>query len=399
MFEIHCIRETKSEKVVEKVKNYASIEPNLAILFIAGILKNSKNINLDCNSIVVPVEGIITPTGFWSQGILALLTDSEVSIQIFKGSASEVYQKIKTAKKENFNLLIYPMIFIKSRLSLLKTLTKLKRTSELEKVSKVFEEIIYPMNTMLRPFRDEDKTAVAINLFPLNIGIGIPKIFLNGKAVDRGVLNISFKDKISCEFTDIFPEKGKSFEETAEILSQELINAKIVDLVKKGLAIKEIDGKSVKEFLNKQGIKMRGNLKNDLEDENFFGATPYGLWMISKETFGSSMLGLMDYDLRFYPSLFEADIFYDKAIFGGEFIKGGMKRIVDNIQESDFAIIDQNLMLMFEERIVEITKILKGYGILSLPSFTGKIRKNFMSEVEKNLCVNATESMAFLKLN
>ncbi|MFN3383877.1 MAG: hypothetical protein ACK401_03160 [Archaeoglobaceae archaeon] len=399
MFEVHYTRETKAEKVVEEIKRSLNIEPNLAIFFLAGDLsKKAGKIKLDCNSISVPVEGIITPKGVWSKGVLVLATDSEATIKIFRGDVSDVYQKVKKAEKGNLNLLIYPLVFFKSRITLLKTLLKLKRSSELEKVSRIFEDIIYPMNTMLRPFRDEGKTAAAMNLFPLDFGVGVPRISLNGKPLGRSITHVSFKDRINCNFADTFPQRGKSFEETAEILSQELTNAKKVSVLKKGTAIKEIDGMSVREFLRKQKIIMRENLENDMTQQKLFGATPYVLCLISKETHGSSALGLLDYELKFYPSLFDTDVFYDEAVFAGEFVRGGVKRVMENLQESDFAIIDQNFMLMFEERIVEIAKVIKGYGVFSsYPSYTGKLGKNFMSEVEKNVCVNGTETMVFLK--
>ncbi|MEM0202983.1 MAG: hypothetical protein QXI78_06415 [Archaeoglobaceae archaeon] len=363
MFEIHYTPKIKAENAIEEIRKSLSIEPNLAIFFLAGELsKNPEKVKLDCNSISVPVEGIITPKGVWSRGALVLATDSEAMVQSFGGNTSEVYEKMRKAKKGDFNLLIYPLVFIKSRISMLKILLKLKRTSDPEKASRAFEEMIYPMNVMLRPFRDEEKTAVAMNLFPLEFGVGTPKISMNGKALGRKVLCVSFKEKIDCEFADAFPERGKSFEETAEILSQELVNAKRVSVVKKGMAIKEIDGMGVREFVRKQGIRMRNDLEKDMTQQKFFGATPYVLCLISRETHGSSALGLMDYDLKFYPSLFDTDVFYDEALFAGEFIRGGMKRVIEEVHESNFAIIDQNFMLMFEERIVEIAKVLKNYG-------------------------------------
>lgn len=397
MFEFHYTPHQDTRKALEDLRKKIDFKPNLAIFFLAGNLcKSPEKFKLDCNSISIPVEGIITPKAVWSRGALLLITESDVKIKVFNENAEDVCKKIVRMEKGDFNLLIYPVMFIKSRLTGLRVLRKLK-TSEPEKASKAYKEIIYPMDTILKPFRDEEKAAVAMNLFPLTLGIGYPKISFNGKKLGRGVLSISFKEKVDCIFGDTFPERGKSFEETAEILSQELVSAKKVSIVKKGIAIGEIDGMKVKEFLRKQRIVMRENLEKDIVNAKFVGATPYVLSLISKETYGSSILGLMDYDLNFYPSLFETDLFYDEAIFGGEFIKGGIERVSEESQESEFAILDQNFMLMFEERIVEIVDVIKGHGVFtSFPSYTGKLRKNFMSEIERNLCVNGTGTMVFL---
>jgi hypothetical protein len=253
------------------------------------------------------------------------------------------------------------------------------------------------MNTLLRPFRDSKKTALALNIFPLEIGIGIPKIFLNGKPIGRSILNVSFEEKLKCEFNDTYPERGKSFEETLEILSQELANAERVKITKKGLAIKEIDEKSIKNFLRERKISMRTDIEKDLTQQKFFGATPYGIWFVSKETYGSASLGILDYELKYYPSLFNTDIFYDEAVFAGEFIRGGIKRLLEVVKKSDFVIFDQNFMLMFEEEIVGIMREIGGHGIFTCsPSFTGKIERKLMSEIENDICVNSGHTIAFL---
>lgn len=401
MFEFCYTTYQQPKKAFEDLKDKISkleLEPSTAIFFLSGRLSEASEIfKVECSSVSVPVEGIITPEGVWSRGALAFLTDSEVKIRIFDGTLSEICEKIKRMKKERFNLLIYPLIFLKSRLSMLKILLKLQRAN-IEKASKIFEEMIYPMNSLLRPFRDSGVTALSMNLFPLEIGVGIPKIAFNGKRIGRSVVCLSFKEKIGCEFTDTFPERGKSAEETVEILLQEVSTPRRVQIAKKGLVIEEIDGMSVRDFVRNSGIVMRENLQRDISSGKFFGATPYGLFLISKETFGSPFLGLMDYDLKYYPALFDLDVFFDEAVFGGEFVKGGMKKVLENISQCDFAFIDQNFMLMFEERVVEIAKVLKGYGVLTISSLAGEFeRKKLMSEIEKGICVNATETMSFLK--
>jgi len=399
MFEFHYTPRIEPSKALEDIKKDISFEPSLAIFFVAGKQENPELLKLDCNSISVPVEGIITPKGVWSKGILAMITDANASVRTFKGNPKDVVRTIEKSRKGSFNFLIYPLMLIKSRLTFIRVLLSLSRTRSLERASEIFEEIIYPMNTLLRPFRDSGKTALAMNVFPLEIGIGIPKIFLNGKPIGRSVLSVSLEGKLKCEFEDVYPERGKSFEETLEILSQELANVKRVKVTKKGLAIKEIDGKSVKDFLRENRIFMREELEKDLAQQKFFGATPYGIFFISKETYGSASLGILDYELRFYPSLFYSDIFFDEAIFGSEFIRGGPKKVIENIREADFSIIDHNFMLMFEERIVDIAKEIGGYGVFSsYPSFAGSTKRRLMSEVENRIHINSTLTMAFLNL-
>ena len=398
MFEVYYTQEMEPRRALEDIKKGMGFEPSLAIFFVAGKMEKPELLRLNCNSISVPVEGIITPNGVWSRGVLALVTDADASVRVFEGNAKDVVGMMERSGIGSFNLLIYPLIYIKSKLTFLRIFLSLSRTKSLDKASEIFGEIIYPMNTLLRPFRDSKKTALALNIFPLEIGIGIPKIFLNGKPIGRSILNVSFEEKLKCEFNDTYPERGKSFEETLEILSQELANAKRVKITKKGLAIKEIDGKPVKDFLRENKIFIREDLENDLIQQRFFGASPYGICFVSKETYGSAPLGVFDYELKFYPSLFDTDMFFDDALFAGEFIRGGVKRVLENVRETDFAIFDHHFMLMFEERVVEIIKEKEiSYGVFSsYPSFAGRLKRKLMSEVENSIYINSSLTMAFL---
>jgi hypothetical protein len=397
MFEVYYTQEMEPRKALEDIKKGMGFEPSLAIFFVAGKMEKPELLRLNCNSISVPVEGIITPNGVWSRGVLALVTDADASVRVFEGNAKDVVGMMERSRIGSFNLLIYPLFFVKDLLTFLRLRISFMRVNNIEEASEIFERVIYPMNTILRPFRNSEKIALAMNIFPLEIGIGIPKIFLNGKSIGRSILNVSFEEKLKCEFNDIYPERGKSFEETLEILSQELANAERVKITKKGLAIKEIDEKSIKNFLRERKISMRTDIEKDLTQQKFFGATPYGIWFVSKETYGSASLGILDYELKYYPSLFNTDIFYDEAVFAGEFIRGGIKRLLEVVKKSDFVIFDQNFILMFEEEIVGIMREIGGHGIFtSYPSFTGKVERKLMSEIENDICVNSGHTIAFL---
>ncbi|NHW88524.1 MAG: hypothetical protein HA490_02550 [Archaeoglobales archaeon] len=397
MFEVYYTQEMEPRKALEDIKKGMGFEPSLAIFFVAGKMEKPELLRLNCNSISVPVEGIITPNGVWSRGVLALVTDADASVRVFEGNAKDVVGMMERSRIGSFNLLIYPLFFVKDLLTFLRLRISFMRVNNIEEASEIFERVIYPMNTILRPFRNSEKIALAMNIFPLETGIGLPKIFFNGKTIGRSVICVSFKEKLECEFRDSFPERGKNFEETVEILSQELVNVKKVKVIKKALAIKEIDKKSVKDFLREYKIFMKRNLDEDLLQQKFFAASPYMICFISKETYGSCSLGTFDYELKFYPSLFDTDVFFDDAIFAGEFIHGGVRKLFEVVKKADFAIFDQNFMLMFEERVNELIEEINGYGIFtSYPSFSGEVEKRLMSEVENGICVNTTQTMVFL---
>lgn len=160
---------------------------------------------------------------------------------------------------------------------------------------------------------------------------------------------------------------------------------------KSRLAIGNIGELSIREYLRKHRIKMREDLEKDIEEEEFLGATPYGLLFFSRETGGVAGLGLMDYDLKFYPSLFDLTLFENRAIFFGEKLSGGISKIASELNKKrfDFILFDQYIMLMFEEKIVDLFKKRKKYGIItSCPSYTGNIERKIMTEIENKIAVN-----------
>ncbi|AAB90476.1 hypothetical protein [Archaeoglobus fulgidus] len=349
----------------------------------------------------MPVEGFITPDGVWTRGCLCMFADIDYTLNVFRGNPDEVVEQLRSAEKGRFNLLVYPLFYVDSRYSFLSSFLRLKMARNVEEASRIFKEAIYPINTLLRPFRDEKANAVSLNLFPLNFGIGKPKIAINGSNIGRSVILLTIDKNFGTKYDDFLPERGTDVEETKKILKKEFQFIEDVAISKGNLSIAKINNMSIREFLRSHNLRMRGDLENDVNREGIFGASPYILALISKETNGSTCLGLMDYNLKFYPSFFTLDIFYDEGLFLGEQLKGGLDRIklVINSEKFDFIFVDQNIMLMFEDWIVNVFRGKDVYGVLvSFPSYTGKMQKRSMSEVEEKICLNTTLSTVFLNL-
>jgi hypothetical protein len=392
------------KKAFDEIRSKAEnldFRPNLAIVYLTEHLqKDAKVFKFDFDTLCVPVEGFITPDGVWTRGCLCMFADIDYTLNVFRGNPDEVVEQLRSAEKGRFNLLVYPLFYVDSRYSFVGKYIRLKLTSDLEKASRIYEDMIYPMNTMLRPFRDDCKEAVALNLFPIKFGIGKPQICLNGEKIGRGVVHLSFNHKFGANYTDFLPERGKDVEETKEILRKEFQFIEEAEVEKSRLAIGKINGLSVREYLRKHRVRMREDLEKDMEEDEFFGATPYGLLFFSKETGGVAGLGLMDYDLRFYPSLFDLTLFEDEAVFFGERLSEGLKKVNSILKKkkTDFILLDQNIILMFEEKIVPILKDLNVYGLItSYPSFTGNVVGRIMTEIENNIFTNTAFSTILLR--
>ncbi len=404
----------------EKIKSI-DFEPNLGIFFLVGDLINhyrdfSKLLN--CNSICMPIEGFITPESIWMRGALLLLLDAKYDLYCFKGSTKKVCRGLSDLKKYDFYLLIYPVFYLSSRLHALNALIREKiyyrsyrkgNKLALGKYSEFLEDnIVYPMNKVLRPIRDKGGTAIAFNLFPLKFSYGYP-IALNGKNINRGLIAICFKEKIKSDYEDTLPERGKSFDETVEILKNELRALKVVEVDKRGVALGHVDGLKATEFVLKERgiIDLKKDVKEDLDKDRFMPATPYALYYISKETFGSASIGILDYPLGIYPCLFDLDVFYSRAFFTMyEVIKGGISELSKFFKEKnfDFLVIDQNYILMYRDNIIKIKEFTESkdyFGIIVLsPSYTSqRLSKSFMTEVESGICINTTRAISFIKFS
>lgn len=396
-------------------------KPTLAIFFLTEELINhsEKFASLvGCESVCMPIEGYITPESIWTRGCLVLLTDAEHELQVFKGTPDEVVEKMRRGKKGRFNILIYPLLYLRGRLQVLKGMLRLRRLYGkyesdpeyvLEKASEIYQnELIYPINKMLRPLRDAGVDAISFNVFPLRMKYGYPIIAVNGKKVGRGVVVIKFRERMESDYTDTLPERGRSFEETKEIVKQEFMLAEEVEVEKRGIAIGHIDGMKLSDFLEAKKIALsKKDISAEFSERKFFSATPYALGFISTETYGFSGVGLLNYPLEIYPCLFDLDTFYSEAIFHAETLRGGIKRVESHLYdyvsvENDiFAAIDHNIILMYEEKIRNLTDVKEYHGIFtSYPSYTSaKVSKKYMSEIEKNILINLTTTMSFIHLD
>lgn len=380
------------------------------------------------------VEGYATPEVVWMRGLAILLIDAE-GVEIFwaKGkNTAETFVKLRSKIDLGWDsvLLIFPAFYFPGKFDIFKIyfsniyyynlLYKRARIFDdkmriLKDYSKMLESrCIFPVNKVLR-LMPEDTPVVGMNLMPLEAKFGTPRIFVNYENIGRGAVAVCFKGKVNTIFHDVFPERGKCFEETVEILKNYFPNVEIVNVVKKDIAIGEINGMKPVDFLEMK-VKAYKPLNKDatikrLEKGQFQTVSPYALAFISKETFGSSMLGLLPYPINIYPSLFELDYFYSTCVFFGEQFKDGIKRFKDLFEKKkyttsfDLFIIDHNTIPMFGKLIHRIISFAKEkcsnfLGLfLSNPSAKlDKLDKRYLTEIEQHLCFSGTGTSAMIEL-
>ena len=433
---------TKFEDIIKDLdeKLRVDFEPKFFFLFLTEstwklykrILGYLKKKFPNCQMAGCIVEGYVTDEGIWTRGLALLFFECGVEVFWARGkTAEETFTRLKEKMGTGWSsaIVMFPLFRFGSRLSMLNFALsnnviwryrygRAKDLRDKYRILKAYSkrlesQFAYPTNKALSVF-DGEFPIIGLNLLPLKAEIGTPLIIANYEELGRSAVAVCFKGKTNAVFHDVFPERGKSFDETFEIIKSMMPSAMEVDVIKNGIAIGEVNSIAPVDFLKKMKhirIYERDETIKMLEDGKFKTVSPYGLAFISKETFGSSWLGLLPYSIRLYPSLFDLDSFYDKALFIGEYFKGGIRAFrglfeVKKFNDSfDFFVIDANVIPMFAGRCFEIKRMAnelcyRYFGILTMCiSFRfNKLSKSYFSEIQKGLCFNVTGTSTMLEI-
>ncbi|MET1124121.1 MAG: hypothetical protein ABWW66_02505 [Archaeoglobaceae archaeon] len=383
---------------------------NLGVFFLtSGLMKHHRDFSklLNCDTVCVPVEGFATRKGVWTRGGLLWLIDEEVEVEKYSGGAEKVLRAIRDSKSRKFSLIVFPALYIGSRIETLTAMIRDRRSYSsyvrgnklaLRSMSRyLLEKHVYPINDVLRVFRDRGEVAVALNLFPLEVAFNSPKIALNGREIGRGLLRIGFRRFKSVKYEDTFPERGRSLDENIEILRSEVGLLKEVEVEFEGVAIGSISGKPARYWLG-----YRQNFLRLAESGEFLGASPQALWMFSRETNGCCGLGLMDTNTNFYPSLYNLDSFYNRMFLAySETTKYLLSTLCDFLlnSESEVFFIDVNFLLIYESAVASIADCLEdSFAVFDCVSLTFSTTRRYFTEIERGIFSNLTRNAAALKL-
>ncbi|AEA46208.1 hypothetical protein [Archaeoglobus veneficus] len=429
---------------IAKQLEQIDFEPNFLLLFLTeGVWKNYKLfIQLlkkkfpDAKMLGCTVEGYLVKDEIWMRGVAALLGEFDGKVEVFWAkdkTATRTAEKLgeKIGKGWDAILLMFPALYFPSKFGFLKYFLKDRvyyrryirgeSVKEKEDVLKEFSDylrskFVFPINDVLKIVAEKTGGSIPIlglNLMPLEATSYTPLILADYNELGFGSAAMCFKGKANVLFHDIFPERGNSYEETFEVIKNYFAGVEEVKVVKGGLAIGEINGLKPVAFL-----KMKRSGFEDVSQDEFLKkvesgklqmATPYGLSFISKETYGSAGLGLFNYPLNIYPSLFNVDNFYDEVIFGGEVFRGGVKAFAEIFEKKklkgfDFYVVDQNAIMSFGGNIHKFLDVVreksnKYFGIFSsFPSaYIPVPDKKYLSEVHKSIFANLGGTSAMVE--
>ena len=372
----------------------------------------------------IVVEGYILKERIHTRGTCILCMEFDGYVKVFheKGKgATKTAEKLgsKIGKGWDLIVLAFPTIYfhekIRLGLNFLNDRYYYKKFSQanlqekykiMEKFSNYIDKhnIIYPVNKTLRIISERtgyNVPIIGLNLISLHAASSTPFILANYKVVSPGIVALCFKGDVNAYYSDIFPERGKSFEETVEIVKNRLANVEIVKVIKRDLVIGEINGLKPVDFLLK---KVRGYTKQSedefkrlLEDGKLQTFSPYAIGFVSEITHGFANLGLAPLPINFYPSFFELNGFYDECIFFGEHYKGGLKQLARVFEkckdETAFHLfaIDAQTIYSFGRRLFQIFNVIETFSksyfgvLVGPPSFYSPKPEKLMTETERGV--------------
>jgi hypothetical protein len=164
------------------------------------------------------------------------------------------------------------------------------------------ENIFYQPSDILNLFAKQTNYKVpiiGINVLHTQVRFNSPDIFCNFKDIDGGIAALTINKKnINAIYDDIFPHKGKTLDETKQIVSKEFKIIKEFKAKFEKNVLISLDGKPPMQAV-KDLIYISEENENELKEHLFKGdfkvQMPYGLLFLNKQTNGAFILGIGSY--------------------------------------------------------------------------------------------------------
>jgi|Deesub1362A_J573_1020465.scaffolds.fasta_scaffold00610_23 hypothetical protein len=389
------------------------------------------------------VDGFVVGEQIWTDGAAVLLMDyTEGKIEVYgdkKGGALKTVESIaEKVKGKDFDAIIlhFPLIYVPPRTRLLPFLIRgkyydrrIRGESELKKkkryadrFSKYLDRInfVYPANTVLKIMAEatDFKTPIiGLNTLPMRIGYDSPSVFANFKEYKGGVSAFCIKGKLNVVYDDIFPEKGRSLEETKNIVRKSFSKVETFKANMSKYVIMDIEGnppfKLLQERYNTIHKMSEDEILNKVERKKLDVQTPFVIVMPSKKTYGATLVGLGDYyPFDIYPIFYDTDYLDEEVFFSYDPFVGKLLNFVSffnykKISDSfDFFILDAGMIPAYSDRMLKIIPPIKErskkwFGVVTAPPSaylpeTLKV-KEYLTEIETRITCTAGGSGVLLE--
>lgn len=275
------------------------------------------------------------------------------------------------------------------------------------------ENIFFPPPSILQIFAKQtgyDVPIIGINVMHTQVRFDSPHIFCNFKDIDDGIAALIIEKKnLTVVYDDIFPDKGKTLDETIEIVRKEFTVVKEFKARFKKNILISLDGKppvdAVKDLISVKNEEQK-DLINRMDKGNFQAQMPYMLVFFNKKTYGMIHTGFgAYYPFDLYPFFVDVTDCDERVFLAYEYVDGKFDdfistlKLVKNEESSKLFSLDVGTILAFGSKVFaysnEIRKIAKQnyFGTISVaPSiFLPKRiqRRNNITETEENIFFTA----------
>lgn len=384
----------------------------------------------DIPQIGASVDGMIYPDDIRTDGAaLVLCKDDDAKIRVdaikCKGVIESAEKLAKRVTCENGVVVLhFPMIHIPSAIKFAQFFahgiyySKKSEKANLEKQKEYVrkfsdycdrENIFYQSSMILNLFAKQTNYKVPIiglNVMHSDVRFNSPNIFCNFEDFEGGIAALTLEKKnINAIYDDIFPQKGKTLEETRYIVSNEF---KIIKEFKakfeKNILI-SLDGKppveAVKNLIYISDEK-ETELNKHLDKGDFKVQMPYGLLFFNKKTNGIFLLGIGSYfPFELFPFFMDISDYSEDVLLVYELLENKFDSFIsglNNLKYNDgrfvYFTMDVGAVAVFGKKTFEykdkINKLLSNnyFGIMSAPSSayipSGFRLRNYISETDNN---------------
>jgi hypothetical protein len=271
------------------------------------------------------------------------------------------------------------------------------------------ENIFYLPPTVLNIFAKQTGYKVPIigmNVMHMQVRFDTPHIFSNFEDIGGGIAALTIeKDDINAVYDDIFPEKGKTLEETKGIVQKEFSIIKEFKANFEKNVLLSLDGMPPVEAVENliyTSEKKEEELLGHLDKGDYKSYMPYGILFFNKKTNGVLHLGIGSYyPFDLFPFFMDISDYSENVALGYELVDDKFDAFISCLNNLKFNndrfvyfFIDVGVATAFGEKVFEYRDKIKKlvdknyFGVLSAspsayipPEFQ---LKNYLTESSDN---------------
>ncbi|KAB2946036.1 MAG: hypothetical protein OIN84_01075 [Candidatus Methanoperedens sp.] len=424
--------------LIEQADDKLDFKPDLA-LFYATLKYHGKYQSMldilndeygDIPQIGASVDGMIYPDDMRADGAaLVLCEDDDARIRVdgVKGnSAIGSAEKLAAKVKCEYGVVVlhFPLVHVPGAIKIAQFIAKgfyyskkikIENLDKQKKSVREFsnycdrENILYQPPAILDLFARQTNYKVpiiGINVLHTQVRTNSPNIFCNFEDIDGGITALTIEKKnINAIYDDIFPDKGKTLDETKHIVSNEFkiikeFNAKFEKNVLISLNDKP-PTEAVKNLIYISDEKEK-ELHDHLDKGDFKVQMPYELLFLNKQTNGAFLLGIGSYfPFELFPFFMDISDYSEDVALVYENIDDKFDAFIsclNNLKYDDgrfvYFSMDVGAAAAFGKKTFEykdkVNKLLGNnyFGIMSAPSsayIPPEFRlRNYLSETHNN---------------